>query len=87
MAASCRHALIDLVPVDRPAGQKGGAAPGREGRNMDHFCLQVEPFDGEAIIAHLKRHGCEPARSSRATARKGRGRRSTCRTRRATWWS
>jgi len=53
-------ALIDLVPVDLPAGQKGGAAPGREGRNMDHFCLQVDPFDGEAIIAHLKGHGCEP---------------------------
>lgn len=52
--------LIDLVPVDGPAGQKGGAAPGREGRNLDHFCLQVEPFDGEAIIAHLKQHGCEP---------------------------
>ena len=45
---------------DGPAGQKGGAAPGREGRNLDHFCLQVEPFDGEAIIAHLKEHGCEP---------------------------
>ena len=53
-------ALIDLVPVDGAAGQKGGAAPGREGRNMDHFCLQVEPFDGEAIIAHLKQNGCEP---------------------------
>jgi glyoxylase I family protein len=46
-------ALIDLVPVDGAAGKKGGAAPGREGRNMDHFCLQVEPFDGEAITGHL----------------------------------
>ena len=52
--------LIDLVPVDQPAGARGGAAPGREGRNLDHFCLQVEPFDGEAIIAYLKQHGCEP---------------------------
>jgi glyoxylase I family protein len=53
-------ALIDLVPVDGPAGQKGGKPPGREARNLDHFCLQIEPFDGEAIIAHLKRHGAEP---------------------------
>jgi glyoxylase I family protein len=52
--------LIDLVPVDGPSGQKGGAAPGREARNLDHFCLQIEPFDGEAIIAHLKRSGAEP---------------------------
>ena len=53
-------ALIDLVPVDGPSGQKGGAAPGKEARNLDHFCLQIEPFDAEAIIAHLKRHGAEP---------------------------
>ncbi len=54
-------ALIDLVPVSGPLGQKGGAAPGREGRNLDHFCLRVEPFDPDAIIAHLRAHGCEPA--------------------------
>jgi glyoxylase I family protein len=54
-------ALIDLVPVDGPLGQKGGAAPGREGRNMDHFCLTVEPFDADAIIAHLREHGADPA--------------------------
>ena len=66
-------ALIDLVPIDRPAGQKGGAAPGREGRNMDHFCLQVEPFDGEAIIAHLKRQGCEPGPIESRYGAKGQG--------------
>ena len=51
--------LIDLVPIDGPLGRKGGAAPGKEARNLDHFCLGVEPFDGEAIIAHLRAHGCE----------------------------
>ena len=40
-------ALIDLVPVDGPSGQKGGAPPGKEARNLDHFCLQIEPFDAE----------------------------------------
>lgn len=54
-------ALIDLVPVDGPLGQKGGAAPGPEGRNLDHFCLRVEPFDADAIIAHLRAHGANPA--------------------------
>lgn len=53
-------ALIDLVPVDGPLGKKGGAPAGKDARNLDHFCLQVEPFDGEAIIAHLRRHGCDP---------------------------
>ena len=54
-------ALIDLVPVDGPLGAKGGAAPGPEGRNLDHFCLRVEPFDADAIIAHLRVHDAEPA--------------------------
>jgi len=50
-------ALIDLVPVEGKLGRMGGAAPGREGRNLDHVCLRVLPWDGEAILAHLKRHG------------------------------
>ena len=38
--------LIDLVAGDAGAG-----------RNMDHFCLRVEPFDEAAILAHLKSQG------------------------------
>ena len=49
--------MIDLVEVDGPAGKQGGAAPGKEGRNMDHLCLRIEPFDQEAIVAHLTQHG------------------------------
>lgn len=50
-------ALIDLVPVDGKLGRMGGAAPGLEGRNLDHLCLRVEPFDESAIRAHLAQHG------------------------------
>ena len=53
------HSLIDLVPVDGALGRAGGAAPGREGRNLDHFCLRVEPFDESAIRAHLAAHGID----------------------------
>lgn len=52
--------LIDLVSLDGRLGRAGGAAPGREGRNVDHFCLRIEPFDGEALRAHLAAHGVEP---------------------------
>ena len=24
---------------------------------MDHLCLRIEPFDEEAIVEHLRRHG------------------------------
>lgn len=51
------RALIDLVPVDGPLGRKGGAPPGREGRNVDHVCLRVAPFDPAAIAVHLEAHG------------------------------
>src|ERR1700722_10965553 len=66
-------ALIDLVPIDGPLGSKGGAAPGVEGRNLDHFCLQVEPFDADAIIAHLRAHGADPAPVASRYGAKGQG--------------
>jgi glyoxylase I family protein len=50
-------AMIDLVEVSGPLGKAGGAAPGREGRNMDHLCLRVDPFDQDGIVSHLKTHG------------------------------
>ena len=52
-------ALIDLVDVDAPLGRAGGPPAGREARNMDHFALQVAPFDADAIRAHLEAHGVE----------------------------
>ncbi len=51
------RSMIDLITVDGKLGRAGGAAPAREGRNLDHLCLRVEPFDQEAIVAHLKAHG------------------------------
>jgi catechol 2,3-dioxygenase-like lactoylglutathione lyase family enzyme len=50
-------AMLDLVPVAGKLGSAGGAAPGKEGRNLDHFCLRVEPFDEAAIRAHLSANG------------------------------
>lgn len=54
------NSLIDLVAVDGVIGRKGGAAPGAEGRNLDHLCLRIEPFDPGALTAHLIRHGVVP---------------------------
>jgi glyoxylase I family protein len=51
--------LIDLVPVDGQLGRAGGAAPGHEGRNLDHFCLRIEPFDEPAIRQALVAQGIE----------------------------
>ena len=51
------QSLIDLVGIDGKLGRMGGAAPGVEGRNMDHLCLRADPFDRDAILAHLHAHG------------------------------
>lgn len=51
--------LIDLVDVASPLGKAGGAPPGEDARNVDHFALQLETFDAKAIRAHLEAHGVE----------------------------
>jgi glyoxylase I family protein len=50
------RSLLDLVPVSGTLGAAGGAAPGREGRNLDHFCFRVEPFNEADIRSHLAAH-------------------------------
>lgn len=40
------RSIIDLVAADAGTG-----------RNLDHFCLRVEPFDERAIVEHLRSHG------------------------------
>ena len=47
------RSMIDLVTIAGKLGRAGGAAPGSEGRNLDHLCFRVEPFDEPAIRAHL----------------------------------
>ncbi len=51
------RSLVDLVPVDGELGRAGGAAPGKEGRNLDHFCFRLEPFDAAAIRSQLDANG------------------------------
>jgi glyoxylase I family protein len=65
--------MIDLITVDGKLGRAGGAAPGREGRNLDHLCLRVEPFDQDAIVAHLQRHGVEVGEIRRRYGAEGNG--------------
>lgn len=53
--------MIDLISVQGSLGRRGGRAPEAEGRNMDHLCLRVQPFEEEAILAFLKESGVEHA--------------------------
>lgn len=51
------NSLIDLLDPDGELAQAFPAAPSATGPNMDHVCLQVEPWDATAIRAHLAAHG------------------------------
>jgi catechol 2,3-dioxygenase-like lactoylglutathione lyase family enzyme len=66
-------ALIDLVSIDGKLGRAGGAAPGHEGRNLDHFCLNVDPFDERQIRETLAQHGIEAGRVEQRYGAQGEG--------------
>lgn len=50
------HALIDIVAVDSELGQLGGKAPQQNGRNLDHFCLQIAARDEDTLLRYLHQH-------------------------------
>ncbi len=66
-------ALVDLVTLDSPGGRRGGKGPGKEGRNMEHFCFNLTEFDEAAIRAHLGQHGIEVVKSGNRFGAEGRG--------------
>lgn len=65
--------LIDLVTLDGFLGQRGGAGPGAEGRNLDHFAIAVTPFDEPAIRAHLAQFGVEVVEAGQRYGAEGEG--------------
>jgi catechol 2,3-dioxygenase-like lactoylglutathione lyase family enzyme len=67
------RSLIDLIPVDGPLGRSGGGAPSAQGRNLDHLCLRLEPFDEAAIRAHLAAHGVSAGETASRYGAEGSG--------------
>ena len=65
--------LIDLVDVAGQLGREGGRAPDEDGRNVDHVCLRVLPWDEATILAHLARHGISDAHVASRYGAQGQG--------------
>ena len=53
------RSLVDLLAVGSTIDRADSGAAGA-GRNMDHLCLRVEPFDAAALRAHFSWHGATP---------------------------
>ncbi|HWA49276.1 MAG TPA: VOC family protein [Dongiaceae bacterium] len=67
------RSLIDLVTIDGKLGRMGGAAPGAEGRNLDHFCLTIDAYDEQALRAYLTAHGVAVGESGQRYGAEGEG--------------
>ncbi|MBV4457945.1 VOC family protein [Pseudomonas sp. COR58] len=65
--------MIDLVDLSGEIGRKGGAAAGAERRNVDHFCLRIEPFDEQAITEHLQSAGLTVEKAATRFGAEGNG--------------
>ena len=52
--------MLDLISIDGKLGKNGGDPPGAHGKNVDHLCLRVEPFDEAMLIQHLQRFNLSP---------------------------
>lgn len=50
------ESIIDLVLVDSELGKLGGKPPKQDGRNLDHFCLQIAAFDEQELVDYLTQH-------------------------------
>ena len=65
--------LIDLVPLDGVLGKIGGAGPGLEGHNLDHFAIEIAPFEEPRIRAHLEANGVRITDSGQRYGAQGTG--------------
>lgn len=66
------RSLIDLLAIGSAIDRADGG-PAGAGRNMDHLCLRVEPFDAAALRAHLAHHGAMPGEEVRRYGAEGYG--------------
>ncbi|MDB5823513.1 MAG: Glyoxalase/bleomycin resistance protein/dioxygenase [Herminiimonas sp.] len=67
------RSMIDLVPVTGKLGSAGGAGPGTEGRNLDHFCVRIDPFDEEVIRPYLESCGVNVGKVESRVGAEGNG--------------
>jgi len=51
------NAQIDIVCKSGPLGKSGPSPDAGTGKNVDHFCLRIEPFSFESLQAHFQKFG------------------------------
>lgn len=67
------NAMIDIVSIDGPLGKNGVSNAAGPGRNVDHLCLRIGPFDFAAIKAHFEALGIDVAPPQNRFGAQGKG--------------
>ncbi len=67
------RSLIDVLETAPPGGGQPGPAPERDGRNVDHFCLTIDPFDPARLRAYLASRGVVPGEVAMRYGAEGEG--------------
>lgn len=70
---SAGSAMIDVVSIDGPLGSNGVSRATGPGRNVDHLCLRISPFDVDALKAHFERFGIAVAPAQTRFGAQGHG--------------
>lgn len=68
----CGAALIVLIDTSTPEGASA-RPPVAGGRNMDHVCLMLSPFQHDAMRQHLAAHGVQIEREAFHGGARGQG--------------
>jgi len=50
------NAIIDIISIDGPLGKEGVSQPDGYGRNVDHICILIDPFDFETLQSYFATH-------------------------------
>lgn len=66
-------AIAGAVKTDTMRDSRKQAVSSAQGRNMDHVCLRIAPFDQAALTGHLIRHGVVPGETKRRYGADGYG--------------
>jgi len=65
--------MIDLIDVEGLLGRQGGEPAGSSGRNVDHFCLRIDPFDEAALIRYFAQFDITVGRAESRYGAEGEG--------------
>ena len=65
--------LIDLVHIKDSNSRRDRRKLSVECRNLDHFCVRIEPFNAKIVLAHLQAHGINPGQIERRYGAEGFG--------------